>query len=143
MVSFLHLFRALCLPANEPRDALHIAELHISVHALKAYFQALHRFIRRGEEFHRLVDFFYESVRPSALARHIEAAAERTARLQHTERLAVCRLLIGEGVEAVERQHDIKAAVLIRQRAHVALPELHILESHALSLFPRLPHHVG
>ena len=83
-----------------------------------------------------------EPVSPPARTRHVKAAADRSAGAQHPEGLAVGRLLVGEGMEAVERKYRVKAAVLERERAHIPLPERDVLQSQPVRLFLRLRHHV-
>ena len=56
-------------------------------------------------------------------ALHVKTAAEGAARLQDPVRLPVGSFLVGEGVKAVEGQHDIEAPVFKRQCANVALQE--------------------
>ena len=45
-------------------------------------------------------------------------------------------------MEAVERKYRVKAAVLERERAHIALPERDVLQSQPVRFFLRLCHHV-
>ena len=77
---------------------------HVRVHILKPRFQARDGLIRRGEELHPLIELTDKAVCSPALTGNVEAAAECSAGLEHAERLAVGRLLIGKGVKAVERQ---------------------------------------
>ena len=56
-----------------------------------------------------------EPVRAMAAPLDVEAAREGPARFQDAEGLPVRRLLVREGVEAVEGENDVEGAVLKRQ----------------------------
>lgn len=85
----------------------------------------------------------YEPVRPLVLSLYVEASAEHAALFQHPVSFFVRRFFIGESVESVQRQNDIKAAVVIAERTDVSLTELNISQTKPLSLFLCLSHHIG
>ena len=63
-----------------------------------------------------------------SLAPDIGAATEDPTGLQYPESLPVRRLLVGEGVEAVEGEDDIEGFIRKGQRSHVPLLKTDVLK---------------
>ena len=103
--------RRLSLDAAEAADAFHARHVHLTVHPGEAISQARLRLVGRCKKAFGLVEMADEPVGPFAAALHIKAAAEGPAAFQYAEGLPVRRLLVREGVKAVEGQHDVKALV--------------------------------
>ena len=81
-------------------------------------------------------------IRPLVLALHIKAAAECPAGSQDPENLPISCLLVRESVKAVQRQNNVKRAVCIGKRTHIALLKGYVVQIQSVRFFLRLPHHI-
>ncbi len=126
----------------EDRHASDGGQFHVPIHRFEPRSEAGGGLERRGAVAHRRVEPLDDEIRPTVLFHHGETAAERAAGSEHAERLAIGRLLVGKGVEAVERQHHIKTSVRKRQIPHIALHKINLRERHFLRPPLRPRHHV-
>ena len=96
------------------------------VQTAQPFIKCGHSVKRRCKESPWRVKMVNEPVCPLILPGDVKAPAENSTGLQHPEGLPERRFLVWEGMEAVEGQYQIKAAVLKGQRPHIPLPELNV-----------------
>lgn len=115
--------------------SLHAAKIHhrpvsvnigFPVQALQNCPQFVLRLERRGETALFCENVFYQPVRPSGLSPDIEAGDERAAGLQNAPCFAKRFLLVGERVEAVHADDEIKGFAGHLQLPHIALYALNM-----------------
>ena len=80
----------------------------------------------RREPAHAGHDSLGEPVGNPLFTRNVEAGQQFTARLQGSQNLRVCLVLLGEYMEAVHAEHGIEYAIFERQCSNVALHGMYV-----------------